>query len=85
MRVNLAAQVLSHSAAAGISFLVRVGEMPEAAISTAHFVEHFDALSNAFNSRTLKCSKRFGHAFSDSSGHYVFLQESLNMLCLKNH
>ena len=54
--------------------------MPEAAISTAHFVEHFDALFNAFNSRTLKCSKRFGHAFSDSSGHYAFLQESLNML-----
>ena len=50
MRVNLAAQVLSHSVAAGISFLVRAGIMPESAISTAQFVEHFDVLFNTFNS-----------------------------------
>ena len=35
MRVNLAAQVLSHSVAAGISFLVTCKELPEEAIHTA--------------------------------------------------
>ena len=54
MRVNLAAQVLSHSVAAGISFLVTCKELPEEAIHTAHFVEHFDNLFNTFNSRYLK-------------------------------
>ena len=39
MRVNLAAQVLSHSVAAGISFLVTAKELPEDAIETAKFVE----------------------------------------------
>ena len=80
MRVNLAAQVLSHSVAAGISFLTRVKELPENAIYTAQFVEHFDALFNTFNSCSFKCSQRLGHAFNDSSGHHAFLQESLSLL-----
>ena len=50
MRVNLAAQVLSHSVAAGISFLVTAKELPEDAIETAELIEHFDALFNTFNS-----------------------------------
>ena len=77
MRVNLAAQVLlSHSVAAGISFLTRVKELPESAIYTAQFIEHFDALFNTFNS----CSQRLGHAFNDSSGHHAFLWEILSLL-----
>ena len=54
MRVNLAAQILSHSVAAGISCLVTCKELPEEAIYTAQFVEHFDNLFNTFNSRTLR-------------------------------
>ena len=65
MRVNLAAQVLSHSVAAGISFLVRAGIMPESARSTAQFVEHFDVLFNTFNSRTIKSSKTLQNAFNE--------------------
>ena len=79
MRVNLAAQVLSHSVAAGISFLVTCKELPEEAIHTAHFVEHFDNLFNTFNSRSLRSSQKLGHAFNDSSGH-AFLHESLIFL-----
>ena len=75
-RVNLAAQVLSHSVAAGISFLTRVKELPESAIYTAQFIEHFDAMFNTFNS----CSQRLGHTFNDSSGHHAFLRESLSLL-----
>ena len=44
MRVNFAVQVLSHSVAAGISFLVTVKELPEDAMETAKFTENFDAL-----------------------------------------
>ena len=77
MRVNLAAQVLSHSVAAGISFLTRVKQLPESAIYTVQFIEHMDALFNTFNSCSLKCSQRLDHAFNDSSGHHAFLRESL--------
>ena len=80
MRVNLVAQVLSHSVAAGISFLVTCKELPEEAIHTAHFVEHFDNLFNTFNSRSLRSSQKLGHAFNDSSGHHAFLRESLIFL-----
>ena len=47
--VNLAAQVLSHSVAAGISTLVTLKYLPEQAVKTATFVDHFDALFNIFN------------------------------------
>ena len=50
MHVNLAAQVLSHSVAAGISTLVSLKHLPENAMYTAQFVEQFDALFNTFNS-----------------------------------
>ena len=57
MWVNLAAQILSPSITAGISFLVKVKELQDDAMSTANFVEHFDALFNTFNSKTLKAHK----------------------------
>ena len=80
MRVNLAAQVLIHSVAAGISFLVTAKELPENAIETAKFVEIFDALFNTFNSQKLKSSQRHGNAFRDSSSHHAFLKDSLKFL-----
>ena len=47
IQVNLAAHILSHSVAAGISFLVTAKELPE----DAKFTENFDALFNTFNSQ----------------------------------
>ena len=78
--MNLAAQVLSHSVAAGISFLVTAKELPEDAIETAKFIEHFDALFNTFNSQSLKSSQRLGHAFRMMPRHQEFLEESLKFL-----
>ena len=78
--MNLAAQVLSHSVAAGISALVTLKHLPDSAKDTAQFVEHFDGLFNTFNSQTVKTSQRLGHAFSDKSGHLSFLKESLEFL-----
>ena len=46
MRMNLAAQVLRHSVAAGISFLVTAKELPEDAIETAKFIEHWCPLQH---------------------------------------
>ena len=77
MQVNLAAQVLSHSVAAGISALVTLKHLPDSAKDTAQFTENFDGLFNTFNSQTVKTSQRLGHAFSDKSGHLPFLKESL--------
>ena len=80
MRVNLAAQVLSHSVAAGLATMVTFKKLPSDAIHTAHFVEHFDALFNTFNSFALKSTQRLRHAFNDSSGHHAFLRDSSNFL-----
>ena len=80
VQVNLAVQVLSHSVAAGISFLVTAKELPEDAIETAKFAENFDALFNTFNSQKLKSSERHGNAFRDSSSHCAFLKDSLKFL-----
>ena len=80
MQVNLAAQILSHSVAAGISFLVKVKELQDDAMSTAKFVEHFNALFNTFNSKTLKSSQRCGNTFNDSSHHHAFLEPTLKFL-----
>ena len=75
----MAAQILSHSVAAGISFLVKVKELPDA-MSTAKFIEHINALFNTFNSKTLKSSQRHGNAFNDLSHHHAFLEQSLKFL-----
>ena len=80
MRVNLAAQVLSHSVAAGLASMVTFKQLPESATDTAEFVEHFDALFNTFNSCTLRSSQRLRHAFNDSSGHHSFLRDILRYL-----
>ena len=80
MRVNLAAQVLSHSVAAGISTLVVLKQLNEDAKYTTQFIEHFDVLFNCFNSRNLKSSQKLGKAFSDRSGHHGFLKDSLKLL-----
>ena len=80
MHVNLAAQVLSHSVAAGISTLVTLKYLPEQAVKTATFVDHFDALFNTFNSKSLKSTQQMGHAFQQSSSHCAFLEKSLNVL-----
>ena len=67
-----------------MSFLVTCKELPEDAIHTAQFIEHFDALFNTFNSQRIRSSQRLGHAFSDSSGHYAFLQDMIKYLTTVN-
>ena len=74
MRVNLAAQVFSHSVAAGIFAMSKLGSMSEEAQQTARFLEKMDRLFNACNSHSSSSSKVFGHAISDDSGHGQFLQ-----------
>jgi len=49
MRVSLAAQVLSHSAAAGINMQVMTNELPGDATSTADFVDKIDKLFDLLN------------------------------------
>ena len=77
MGVNLAVQVLSHSVAAGISTLVSLGHLPKEAEHTAIFIDHFDKLFNAFNSRSLKSKQPMGHGLSEKTSHAKFLKDSL--------
>ena len=80
LHVKYAAQVLSHSVAAGLSFLVTLQVLSPDATATALFIEKFDQLFNAFNSRNLRSSQRKGHGMTGTSGHVEFLQDTLDWL-----
>ena len=80
MRVNLAAQVLSHSVAAGINTLCSLKEMPDEASTTAEFIETFDVPFNAFNSVRLRSSYKYKSELSENSGHMPFLKSCLRFL-----
>lgn len=82
LRVRYAAQVLSHSVAAALRTLFhpRLSVLPTDVQTTATFVDRFDALFNAMNSRTLHSSQPMGHAFSTTSGHEDFFKETLDWL-----
>ena len=77
LRVNLAAQLLSHSVAAGISALVAIGRLEPEAQNTADFVERFDSLFNCFNSSRLSSGHKYRYAIRESSSHFAFLKECL--------
>ena len=77
LRVKLATQVLSHSVAAGISTMVALHALPAEAKDTAVFIDRFDKLFNAMNSYTLKSSRPFQNAITNTSQHRNFLQEAL--------
>ena len=80
MRVNLAAQVLSHSVATGINVLCNLKYLPEDASATAEFIETFDQLFNVFNSSHLSSKEKYKSAVSEQSGHKPFLDSCLRFL-----
>ena len=80
MRVKLAAQVLSHSVAAGISTLSRLSKLPPEAKHTADFINFRDKLFNCFNSNSRRSSKPLGQAVSDNTDHLAFLKGALEYL-----
>ena len=85
MRVCLAAQVLSHSVAAGITTLsVLSDKLDNNAINTAHFIEKFDSLFNVFNSANLNDAHKLRRPIKHDSDHVEFLKETLQWLqCVK--
>jgi hypothetical protein len=82
MKVSLAAQVLSHSVAAGITTLCMTGDkLDDDAIYTANFCEKFDCLFNCFNSSNLQDAHRLRCAITGTSSHMAFLSDCLKWLC----
>jgi len=79
MRVRLAAQVFSHSVAAGIYTHVSLGAMTSAAAYTAEFVDKLDMLFDCFNAGSFSSSKPYRHALSDNSKHWKLLSECQQM------
>ena len=69
MRVRLAAQVLSHSVAAGIYTHVALNAMPETATYTAEFLDKLDGLFDCFNSGNMTNAKQFRRALTATSPH----------------
>ena len=78
MSVKRAAQVLSHTVAAGINTHVGLGELPAEASFTSEFCEHMDRLLNSFNGKSLYApiDKPLRNACSDSTNHMTFWQDT---------
>ena len=76
MKVKLAAQVLSHSVAAGMKFYIQKGLLQHpAASSTAGFLQSMDDLFDSFNSRKKESAKPFKGALSATSPHTAFWEK----------
>jgi hypothetical protein len=69
MRVRLAAQVLSHSVAAGISMQVATKQLPLTAHGTATFVENMDTVFDLLNSRQLTADRPARCAITNRNDH----------------
>lgn len=79
MRVRLAAQIFSHSVAAGLMTYAKLGALEPSATNTANFIDRADRLFDAFNSRTLHCKlKPLKAAMSRTTMHVAFLKGCLN-------
>jgi len=77
MHVHLAAQILSHSVAAGIYTHVALGAMPAEAAFTAELIDNTDSLFNCLNASTFRHQK---HYMSDGSKHPAYLNDCKEML-----
>ena len=55
----------------------KLGKLDRDAEHTAKFIDIFDRIFNACNSRTIKSSQPMGHAISNGSGHVMFFQDIL--------
>jgi hypothetical protein len=78
MRVPLAAQVLSHSVAAGINTLSILGKLDSDATNTAEFIEKIDQLFNACNSSKIKSTQNMGHAVTARTEHVQFFKSMID-------
>ncbi len=57
----------------------------EDAKHTASFIDHMDKLFNSFNSRSSSSKAQMNHAISETSGHKLFLEETLAWLRTIKH
>lgn len=76
MNVRMAAQILSHSVAKGMSLMSSFGALPPSAERTAEFCNLFDSLFNVFNSRCFRSAKKFASGLSACSDHWKLLDEA---------
>ena len=77
MKVNLAAQVLSHTVAAGINTMIRSKEFSNHASITANFVNKIDGIFNLMNSNQRYSNKPHGNAITDES--IIFIDEMIGI------
>ena len=75
LRVCFATQVLSHSVAAGISFMCYTGQVDANAKHTAEFIDKFDKLFDVFNSSQLNNACSYKRALLPNKRKTQFLNE----------
>ena len=78
MKVKLAAQVFSHSVAAGLSVYVQGGLLPAALSGTAEFVGTMNSVFDSMNSKSRYSSKPYGGAVSGETKHVEFWKNAID-------
>eukprot|EP00795_Rhopilema_esculentum_P015685 gene15685-6975_t len=79
MRVKLAAQIFSHSVAAGITLYASLGGLSKSAIGTAEFLERVDKIFDTCNSLSFKDAKKQRRPFSQASPHLKIMKDGIQL------
>lgn len=80
MKVKFAAQIFSHTVAAGVYTHASLGFLPNVAVYTGELIQNVDKLFDSFNSSAVHHYKESRKAFAASSSHSTFLVEMKNYL-----
>ena len=80
MRVKLATQVLSYTAAASLCMYASLGGLPSTAMGTAEFVLKFDSVFDCVNCSTLHSTKKLKCPLNDISPNKEFMKEAINFI-----
>ena len=79
MRVKLAAQIFSHSVAAGITLYASLGGLSKSAIGSAEFLERVDKIFDTCNSLSFKDAKKQRRPFSQASPHLKIMKDGIQL------
>lgn len=80
MKVKYAAQVLSHSVAASIEYLVSINKMEPEALATSTYCRRFNDLFDCLNSSSPFDIVKFRRPLTVNSDSSIYIQECLNFL-----
>ena len=82
MKVKYAANVLSHSVASALNYLLDLGKLPSSASATSHYCQQINDIFDVLNSSSPRATNIFRRPYKTDGRSAIFLQEALDWLKL---